>query len=79
MSQALLLRVSALESRMRALEERLSALEPGDPQAFSVRHRGRGKWGVVKDDTFIGTEAMTKDEAEAQAAELNEMTECMSA
>lgn len=75
MSQALAIKVNSLEKRVELLErdaERIrSVLEPQGLEYRAV-HRGFGHWfaegpGEVK----MNTEALTKDEAQALADELN--------
>lgn len=70
MSQALLIRVEALEKRVAELE---SHLMPDD--SFQPRHFGKGRWQVVKDGVKVGTEWLAKEDAEKLADELNAATE----
>jgi len=74
MSQAMLLRINALEGRVKSLEERLAVLEPpleGNP--YRIAHRGFGHWFVeTPDGTKVNDQGLTKEEAEAMALDLNE-------
>ena len=99
MSQALLLRVQALEARVAELEQRQLPqatvsgtsvdFKPPDksnsvrfytPSGFEPFHKGRGRYGVRgADGTEVGTEPLSKEDAEAIAKDLNEQTEAMSA
>lgn len=86
MSQALTLRVLALEARVAELEQ--ANTEPLESSfggyvslhTFEPFHKGHGRFGVRSDDgTEVGTEHLTKEDAEAIAKDLNEQTEVMSA
>ena len=77
MSQALLLRINALEGRMAALEQRLKVLEPpaaGDEAVpYPVVHIGHGKYAVTTfDGTRVSDQPLSREEADGMAAELTE-------
>ena len=76
MSQALLLRVIALEAALAALDARVSVFDdpsrrpaPETPVAYRIEHAGFGKWRVVNGDGMLLTGNLRKDEAERLAAE----------
>jgi hypothetical protein len=80
MSQKAFIRINALESRVTALERRLAAFELPEEQGFRAVHRGFGRWYVLNPEgTKMNTEALTQEEAEQLAVELNDTTATLSA
>lgn len=97
MSQALAIRVKALEERVRELEERMDAApigneplppeapDPSEQKPYMVPwHAGFGHWFAVPNtnrtrDAAVNTEALTREEAETLANEINAETESLNA
>jgi hypothetical protein len=81
MSQALLLRMNALEGRVKALEGRLAELEaPMEGPRYRAVHGGFGHWFVKNPEgTKMNTEGLEKEEAQRLADEFNGITEAIGA
>ena len=77
MSQALTLRVKALEERVALLE---SLRNPPFEAQYHVAHRGFGHWFVeAPDGTTVNTKGLTREEADSLASEMNDASEGLSA
>lgn len=77
MSQALLLRVAALEERVALLE---SLQRPPFEAQYHVVHRGFGNWYVENPDgTTVNTKGLAKEDAESLAKEMNDAHEGLNA